>query len=121
MLMNKQKYLSMPDELREIIDRYSGDYSAVMAGIYWDSTRTWIYDNAESSAWRSTSPPRSCTPYSRATTSRRTSTSSIIVYLNGFGLDGQAIYDKCMEIVSRYTAEYADPWAESVTIDDFKG
>ncbi len=121
MLMNKNSYESMPADLRAVIDRYSGKYASVMAGIYWDSTRAWIYDNADAFGVEIYEPSDELYAYFTSDEVKENLHKQYIEYLNGFGLDGQTIYDQCMEIVSRYAAEYAEPWAESVSIEDFKG
>jgi len=38
LLMNKNVYESLPDDLKAIIDEKSGEYAALMAGEYWDSS-----------------------------------------------------------------------------------
>ena len=38
LIMNKDKYNSLPDDLKAIIDAHSGEYAALMAGEYWDSS-----------------------------------------------------------------------------------
>lgn len=121
MLMNKNSYNALPDELRAVIDRYSGEYASRMAGFYWDSTRAWIYDNADALGVEISEPSGELYAYLTSDEVRENVHRQYIEYLNGFGLDGQAIYSKCMEIVARYTAQYADPWAASVGIEDFKG
>jgi TRAP-type C4-dicarboxylate transport system substrate-binding protein len=121
MLMNRASYASLPPDLQAVIDRYSGAYASTMAGIYWDSTRAWIYDNAEEFGVEIYEPSDELYAWFTRDEVKQNVHRQYIEYLNGFGLDGQAIYDKCMEIVSRYASEYADPWAQSVTIDDFKG
>ncbi len=121
LLMNKGKYDSMPADLQAIIDKYSDEYASQMAGIYWDSTRAWIYDNAEEFGVEIYQPSDELYAHFTADTVKDQVHAKYIEYLNGFNLDGQAIYDQCMEIVSRYTDKYADPWAEPVDIEDFKG
>lgn len=121
MLMNKAKYESLPADLRAIIDRYSGSYASEMAGVYWDSTRAWIYDNAAELGVEIYEPSEALYAHFTSDEVRENVHKQYIEYLNGFGLDGQSIYDACIEIVSRHTAEYADPWAESVNIEDFGG
>jgi len=37
MIMNWDSYNNLPDDLRAILDEYSGEYAAKMAGEYWDS------------------------------------------------------------------------------------
>lgn len=119
MLMNKDKYASLPADLQAVIDQYSGDYASRMAGIYWDSARTWVYDNAKALGVEIYEPSDELYAYFTRAEVKENVHKQYIEYLNGFGLDGQAIYDQCMEIVTRYAARYADPWAESVSINDF--
>ncbi len=120
MLMNKAKYESLPTDLRAIIDRYSGSYASEMAGIYWDSTRAWIYDNAKLFGVEIYEPSDELYAHFTSDEVRENVHKQYIEYLNGFGLDGQSIYETCIEIVSRHAASYADPWAMSVDIEDFK-
>lgn len=121
LLMNKESYASLPADLRAVIDLYSGDYASKMAGIYWDSTRTWIYDNAGAFGVEIYEPSDELYAHLTSDKVKENVHKQYVEYLNGFGLDGQEIYSKCMEIVSRYTGAYADPWAEGVGIEDFIG
>jgi TRAP-type C4-dicarboxylate transport system substrate-binding protein len=120
MLMNKKSYQSLPADLQAVIDRYSGEYASKMAGIYWDSTRAWIYDHAKEYGMEIYDPTTELYTHFTSSEVKEKVHKQYIEYLNGFGLDGQAIYDNCMEIVSRYASKYADPWTESVNIEDFK-
>ncbi len=121
LLMNKDKYEALPADLQAVIDEYSLDYASDMAGIYWDSTRAWIYDNADEIGVEIYEPSDELYAHFTDSAIRDEVHAQYIEYLNGMGLDGQVIYDKCMEIVSRYEAEYADPWAEPVLVEDFQG
>jgi TRAP-type C4-dicarboxylate transport system substrate-binding protein len=121
LLMNKEKYAALPVDLRAVIDLYSGEYASKMAGIYWDSTRAWIYDNTEAFGVEIYEPSDVLYAHLTSDKVKENVHRQYIEYLNGFGLDGRTIYDKCMEIVSRYTETYADPWAGSVDLEDFKG
>jgi TRAP-type C4-dicarboxylate transport system substrate-binding protein len=38
LIMNWDSYNSLPDDLKAIIDEYSGEYAALMAGEYWESS-----------------------------------------------------------------------------------
>lgn len=38
LLMNWDSYNELPDDLKAIIDQYSGEFAAIMAGEYWDSS-----------------------------------------------------------------------------------
>ena len=121
LLMNKDKYEALPDDLKAIVDEYSGDYASDMAGIYWDSTRAWIYDNADEIGVEIYEPTDELYALFTDDAVRDSVHAEYIEYLDGMGLDGQAIYDQCMEIVARYTDEYADPWAEEVLVENFNG
>ncbi len=117
-LMNKDKYESLPDELKASIDKYSKDYASKMAGVYWDSTRAWIYDNADKLGVEIYNPTDELVAKFKSVKGQVHA--EYIEYLNKKGLNGKAIYDKAMEISGRYAAQYANPWAEPVTIDSFK-
>lgn len=38
LIMNKDSYNSLPDDLKAVIDEHSGEYAALMAGEYWESS-----------------------------------------------------------------------------------
>lgn len=44
MLMNQSKYNELPDDLKAIVDKYSGYFASDMAGFYWDSCNYWVAD-----------------------------------------------------------------------------
>lgn len=117
-LMNKDKFESLPEEMKAAIDKYSGDYASKMAGIYWDSTRAWIYDKQKDLGVEIYSPTDEMV--TKFESVKDQVHAGYIKYLNKKGLDGQKIYDKAMEIVARYKDQYANPWAEPVTIESFK-
>ena len=119
MLMNKDSYNNLPDDLKAIIDQYSGDYASEMAGIYWDSTRAWVYDTADENGVEIYEPSEELVAAFGSVKDQVHK--EYIEYLNSKNLNGQAIYDKMMEIIARYADEYKDPWAKPVKIEDFKG
>ncbi len=117
-IMNKDSYNELPDDLKAIIDQYSGDYASEMAGIYWDSTRAWVVDGAKEKGIEIYKP--SADVLAKFDSVKADVHKSYIEYLNGYKLDGQAIYDKYMEIIARYADQYKDPFANPVKIEDFK-
>lgn len=118
-LMNKDSYNSLPDDLKAVIDQHSGDYASEMAGIYWDSTRAWVYDTADENGIEIYEPSEQLVADFESV--KDEVHKEYIEYLNSKNLDGQTIYDKMMEIIARYADDYQDPWAEPVEISDFKG
>ena len=86
LLMNKDKYDSMPADLQAIIDEYSDAYASDMAGIYWDSTRAWIYDNAEEFGVEIYEPSDELYTYFTSDEVKAQVHAEYIDYLNEFGL-----------------------------------
>jgi TRAP-type C4-dicarboxylate transport system substrate-binding protein len=116
LLMNKDTYANLPADLQAVIDKFSGAYASDMAGVYWDSTRAWVYDNAGASGVEIYAPsPQLVTDFEAV---RETVHADYINYLNGKGLDGKKVYDKMMEIVARYKGKY--DFSAPVNISDFK-
>ena len=117
-LMNKDKYESLPDDMKAAIDKFSGDYASKMAGVYWDSTRGWISDNQEKLGVEVYAATEEIV--TKFESVKDPVHASYIEYLNKKGMDGKVVYDKAMEIVARYKDQYANPWAEPVSIDGYK-
>jgi len=109
LLMNNDKYNSLPDDLKAIIDKYCGSgFASAMAGYWWDSCNFWVADEMRENGVEVYEPSQELYDYMYSEEITSGVHESYIKYLNDAGLDGQAIYDKCMEIVARYTDEYAD-------------
>ena len=118
MLMNKDKYNSLPEDLQQLLDKYN-DYASDMAGWYWDSCRfSTAYKMGEFGV-EIYEPSEEVRAYLESDEFRQEMADWYIKYLNDKGLDGQKIYDKCMEIVARYADEYADPYGTPITVDDW--
>ena len=116
LLMNKDSYAALPADLQAIIDQFSGAYASDMAGVYWDSTRAWVYDTAGASSVEIYDPsPQLVTDFEAV---REAVHADYINYLNGKGLDGKKVYDKMMEIIARYKGKY--DFSAPVNIADFK-
>jgi TRAP-type C4-dicarboxylate transport system substrate-binding protein len=114
-LMNKDSYNGLPDDLKAIIDKYSGAYASDMAGVYWDSTRAWVLDNPGKVEIYSPSE-QFVKDISAGNDAVRT---EFINYLNGKGLEGERIYKKFQEIIERHKGKF--DFSKPVNISDFKG
>ena len=112
-LMNKDTYDSLPDDLKAIIDKYAGNYAGDMAGYWWDSCNYWVADKMEAEGVEVYKPTDEL---------RDWATSPEIIdgihewYVNYLINDaklanGQEIYDKCMEIVEQNKAAHENDWA----------
>jgi TRAP-type C4-dicarboxylate transport system substrate-binding protein len=107
-LMNQDRYNALPDDLKAIFDKYSeSGYAADMAGYWWDSCNFWVADEMRENGVEVYEPTPELYEYMYSDEIVNSVHQSYIDYLNGMGIDGQAMYDKCMEIVARYTDEYA--------------
>jgi TRAP-type C4-dicarboxylate transport system substrate-binding protein len=118
LLMNKDIYNSLPADLQALFDKYN-DYASDMAGFYWDSMRFVTGDKAEERGVEIYEPNAEVYDYLTSDEFQAEMAAWYVEYLNGYNLDGQAIYDKCMEIVARYADDYADPFAEPFYPEDW--
>lgn len=109
-LMNKNSYDSLPADLQAIIDTYTGDYASDMAGYYWDSCRYWVADKMRENGVDVYEPSEELLAWAQSDEVVESIHQWYIDYLNGLGLDGQAIFDKCMEIVAENTEAHAGDW-----------
>lgn len=119
LLMNKDKYNALPDDLKAIFDKYSGAYASDMAGYYWDCMRFITGDKAEERGVEIYEPNDQVREFMESPEFAQEMAQWYVEYLNGYGYDGQKIYDQCMEIVSRYADEYADPYASPMALEDW--
>lgn len=118
-IMNKDSYNRLPDDLKATFDKFCGDYASEMAGIYWDSTRAWVTEGAKEKGLEVYEPSQDILNAFAAVKDK--THANYIEYLNGYGIDGQKAYNKIMEIIARYADEYKDVWSKPVSISDFKG
>lgn len=115
LLMNKDVYNSLPADLQQLIDSYS-KYASDMAGYYWDTCRFSTADKMVQNGVEIYEPSEEVRAYMSSDSLRDEMKAWYIDYLNEKGLDGTAIWDKCMEIVGRYADEYKDPFAEKIEL-----
>ena len=118
MLMNKDTYNKLPEDLQALFDKYNA-YASDMAGWYWDSCRFSTGEKMEELGVEVYQPSDEVRAFLESEEFRLAMEDWYIEYLNSAGLDGQAIYDKCMEIVARYADDYADPYATPITVAEW--
>ena len=119
LLMNKEKYESLPADLQELIDSYS-NYASDMAGYYWDCMRFITGDKMEEQGVEIYQPNDEVLAYMQSDELKQEMQDWYIQYLTDKGYDNaQEIWDKCTEIVARYADEYADPFAERIELEDW--
>jgi len=109
-LMNMDLYNSMDDDLKAVIDTFSGAYASDMAGYWWDSCRYWVGDKMRENGVEVYEPSDELREWATSDEIIQSIHQWYIDYLTEKGLDGQAIYDKCMEIVESYKAAHANDW-----------
>ena len=118
MLMNKDTYNSLPEDLQALFDKYNA-YASDMAGWYWDSCRFSTGEKMEQLGVEVYQPNNEVRAFLESEQFKNEMIDWYIDYLNKAGLDGQAIYDKCVEIVARYADDYADPYATPISVADW--
>ncbi|MCD8143894.1 MAG: TRAP transporter substrate-binding protein DctP [Oscillospiraceae bacterium] len=118
MLMNKDTYESLPEDLQAIFDKYQ-TYASDMAGYYWDCMRFITGEKAEELGVEIYEPSEEVYDYLTQDEFQEEMAEWFVEYLDGYGYDGQAIYDQCMEIVARYADEYTDPYATEMALEDW--
>ena len=118
-LMNKDKYDSLPADLQAIFDKYAGNYTGDMAGYYWDSCNYWVADKMKENNVEVYKPSAELAAWATSPELVDPIHAWYIDYLNQAGHDGQAIYNKCMEIVAANAAAHADDWAAPFHYSDW--
>lgn len=118
-VMNQAKYDSMPQHVKDAIDLYSGAYASDMAGWYWDTCVFTTGAEMEAAGVEIYTPNDELLAFMTSDSIRDQVHADYIKYLNDKGLDGQAIYDKCMEIVARYADQYANVYDTEFAIADW--
>lgn len=118
MLMNKAKYESLPEDLQALLDKYN-NYASDMAGWYWDCMYTITGEKMKDLGVEIYTPNDEVRAYMESEEFKVAMEQWYIEYLNGFGLDGQKIWDKCTEIVARYADDYADPYSAPMKLEDW--
>ena len=118
-MMNKDSYNNLPDDLKAIIDKYAGNYAGDMAGYWWDSCNYWVADKMRDNGVEVYKPSEELLTWAQSEEIVGPIHEWYISYLNEAGYDGQAIYDKCMEIVAKHTDEHAGDWDNEFHYEDW--
>lgn len=119
-LMNQDKYDSLPSDLQALFDKYFNNYFAAdMAGYWWDSCRYWVADEMRENGVEIYEPSQEVADFMFSDEVLNKTHQGYIDFLNSKGLDGQRLYDQCMEIVARYADDYAHVWDEEFNYADW--
>ncbi|MCC8076831.1 MAG: TRAP transporter substrate-binding protein DctP [Oscillospiraceae bacterium] len=111
LLMNTDRWNELPEDLQEIFNKYCSSYFAAdMAGYWWDSCRYWVGDEMLENGVEIYEPSDEVYDYMFSDEVLNTVHESYISYLDGYGYDGQALWDQLCEIADRYEADYAGVW-----------
>ena len=118
--MNQAKWDSLPDDLKAIFDKYFASYYASdMAGYWWDSCRYWVGDEMRENNVEIYEPSAELEAHLFSDEVIEETAQGYIDFLDGKGYDGQAMYDKFMEIVERLAPEYEHVWDEPFSYEDW--
>ena len=119
-MMNKDLYESMDDDLKAVIDQFSTTgYAGDMAGYWWDSCNYWVADEMRENGVEVYEPSEDLKAWAQSEEIVGPIHEWYIQYLNDAGLDGQAIYDQCMAIVEEVAADHANDWDEEFNYTDW--
>lgn len=120
LLMNHDAWDSLPEDLQAIFDKYfASGFAADMAGYWWDSCRYWVGDKMIENNVEIYEPSQEVYDFMFSNEVLEATHQGYIDFLNSKGYDGQALYDQCMEIVSRFDDAYANAWDESFSYEDW--
>lgn len=118
--MNQAKYDALPDDLKALFDKYFDSYYAAdMAGYWWDSCRYWVGDEMEENGVEIYEPSAEVEEWLFSDEVMEETHQGYIDFLDQKGYDGQAMYDKFMEIVDRLAPEYENVWDEEFNYKDW--
>lgn len=119
-LMNKDTWNSLPADLQAIMDKYfANGYAADMAGYWWDSCRYWVADKMVENGVEVYEPSAEVAEFLFSDEVLDATHQGYVDFLNSKGHDGQALYEKCMAIVERFDANYANAWDEEFHYSDW--
>ncbi|MBE6017285.1 MAG: hypothetical protein E7233_06715 [Lachnospiraceae bacterium] len=118
--MNQAKYDALPDDLKALFDKYFNNcYAADMAGYWWDSCRYWVGDEMKENGVEIYEPSPEVEAHLFSDEVLKETHDGYIEFLNSKGYDGQAMYDKFMEIVDRFSADYEHVWDSEFNYEDW--
>lgn len=120
-MMSQATYDGLPDDLKAVIDKFvDNGYAGDMAGYWWDSCNYWVADKMRDNGVEVYKPSDELYAWATSDEIVKPIHEWYVSYLNEAGLDGQAIYDKCMSIVEANKAAHANDWASEFHYKDWK-
>lgn len=118
--MNEDKWNSLPEDLQALFNKYFANYYASdMAGYWWDSCRYWVGQEMLDNNVEIYEPSDEVYDLLFSDEVLEETAQGYIEFLDGKGYDGQAFYDKFMEIVERLAPEYENVWDEEFSYEDW--
>ena len=112
-MMNKNTYDNLPDDLKAIIDKYANNYAGDMAGYWWDSCNYWVADKMKANNVEVYKPSDELYAWATSDEIVKPIHQWYVDYLNEvpeLAGKGQEIYDKCMDIVAQNAAAHEHDW-----------
>ncbi|MCC8079196.1 MAG: TRAP transporter substrate-binding protein DctP [Oscillospiraceae bacterium] len=110
LIMNKDVYNSLDAEVQAAFESYR-NYASDMAGYYWDSMRFVAGDKVEAQGAEIYTPSDELYAYLTSDELTEQMKQWYIDYIEGFGYDGEDIYNRCKAIVDSYGDTYADVYS----------
>jgi len=118
-MLNKDTYESFPDDIKAVFDQFAGGYAGDMAGYWWDSCNYWVADKMRENGVEVYEPSPELKDWAQSAEIMDPIHEWYVQYLNDAGLDGQAIYDKCMEIVAEVAPAHEHDWDAEFNYTDW--
>ena len=119
-MMNKDVYNGMPDDLKAIIDQFAAGYASDMAGYWWDSCNYWVGDKMAENNVEVYDPTPELKEWAQSEELVGPIHEWYVQYLNDAGLDGQAIYDQCVAIVEELAPAHEGDWDAEFNYKDWQ-
>lgn len=122
--MNQGRYDALPDDLKALFDKYFNSYYASdMAGYWWDSCRYWVGDEMKDNNVEIYAPSAEVEEHLFSDEVMEKTKQGYIDFLVEKAKisadDAQAFYDKCAEIVDRFSEDYAHVWDSEFNYADW--
>ena len=110
LVMNKDRYNELPDDLKAIVDEYGGKFASDMAGFYWDSCNYWVADKMKENGVEIYKPNAEMEAYLFSDEVVNQVMEYYTSYLAGYGYDAPELMGRLAAVVDKYAAEHADDW-----------
>ena len=109
-LMNKDRYNELPDDLKAIIDKYSGEFASDMGGYWWDSCIYWVGDKMRERGVEIYEPNDEVKALLTDPDVLKGIKDYYIEYVNGYGYDGAAYYAEVEKVIADLKDAHAHDW-----------